>query len=111
VVVHISILILIFGLTVSIVFLIICILFFKNKALVLIPGYKKDEFTERQSRLIAKASGRFMLTTGISIGSYPILKFTIDDTKTLNFVFTVLVINTIVTLIIYIYQLNVLKKM
>jgi Domain of unknown function (DUF3784) len=99
------------GLAVSIIFIIISILFFKNKALFLIAGYDKEALTEIQSRIIAKAMAYFMLNTGVVISFYMLINFYITNQEARKLVFTVIAIEFIISLVLITYRGFTLKRL
>ncbi|EEM55646.1 DUF3784 domain-containing protein [Bacillus thuringiensis] len=91
-------------------FLVIAILFYKKKALFLIAGFDKNEFSEVQINRLTKTMGDFMLNIAILIIANRLSDQFVSNTVTKNFVDKVILVEFAISLIVLTYKLFSLKK-
>lgn len=101
---------LILGYLIGCLFLGISLLFFKNKALFLIAGFDKENYSPKQINVLAKSMGRFILNTGVLIVVFTFINNFVDDQNLINFVLIVIAIEFILSLIIITYKCFLIKK-
>lgn len=98
------------GYSIGILFIGISILFFKKRALFLIAGFDKENFSDKQINILAKSMGRFVLNTGVLITVFTLVNNSVNNQKVIMLIFYIMAIEFLITLALITYKCFFIKR-